>query len=513
VRSFAGVKLPVISAIRAEKMRRRLSEFVKGAWSIIEPETALKWNWHIDAVCDHVQALVENKLGKSNLIVNIPPGSLKSTIISVCCPAWIWLARPAYRGVFASGNPKVSTRDSLKCRTIIESEWYRRSFGIEWKLRRDLNGKLGYGNTDSGLRVAATTGQRITGERYNGIFVDDPLDAQMAFQQVEVDRINNEWWDQGAFNRIVPNGPAPPFSTRCIMGQRLREDDLTGHVLEQMADIWEVLVIPQEWEENQRRVTSLGWTDPRTEEGELMFPELFSPQKLLEERTTLGESGYEGQHQQRPSMLKGEIFKRGFCQFIQPGAIPPAAIYQTLIAWDTAVKEKQQNDWSVSLVGTEFDRGVFVRQEVRIKTNYPGLKEATILQAKEWKPSAVLIEDKSSGEELIQELNMNTSLPIVPVKANIDLVARAWPLVPYWESRRVFFPCDENGEPEAWVGPFLAELYSFPKAPHDDRVSALIGLLTYIVLSGGGAAGILSWVESLKSPMTRPPPPTQPTVH
>ena len=311
IAGFKKLKLPSVSDIQAERMRRRLSEFVKGAWPIFDPETPLVWNWHMDAVCDHVQALFEGTLGKDNLQVNVPPGSSKSTIVSVCGPAWFWLHRPSYRGVFASGNPKVSSRDSMKCRAILESDWYRYTFGVQWAFKRDQNAKLGYANTETGVRVAATTGQRITGERYNGIWVDDALDAQMAFQQVEVDRINIEWWDNGAFNRVVPfREGAKNRSTRCLIGQRLREDDIFGHSLELMAEIWEVLVIPQEWEEKQRRVTSIGWTDPRKEEGELMFPKLFHAQKLLEEKAMLGQSGYEGQHQQRPSGMADHLLLR-----------------------------------------------------------------------------------------------------------------------------------------------------------------------------------------------------------
>jgi predicted phage terminase large subunit-like protein len=482
-------------------MRQSFAEFVKGAWPIIEPATPLVWNWHMDCICEHAAALVENRLAKRNLILNVPPGSSKSTIISVCLPAWIWIWRPSYRGVFASGNETVRTRDSLKCRMILESAWYRDTFGIRWKMQKDQNAKLIFANTETGVRVAATTRQRITGERYNGIFVDDALDAQLAFQQVEVENVNLHWWDAGAWNRVVPDDDESTTqykSTRCIIGQRLREDDLPGHVMAKMPDAWECVIIPQEWEEGQRRTTSLGWTDPRREEGELMFGRLFPPEKLAEEKIVLGQSGYEGQHQQRPSMLKGEIFKRGYAQFIHPNLIPQSAILQTAISWDSAVKEKQQNDWSVSLVGTEFDRGVLIREEIRIKTGYPGLREATILQAARVKASALLIEDKQSGQQLIQELQASTSLPIVPVEVAIDKTARAWPLVPYWEARRVFFPCDAAGVPEPWVEPFLAELYSFPKAPHDDRVDAFTQLLKYLFLQGS-TADILAWARGMST--------------
>src|SRR6185437_11862743 len=104
--------------------------------------TPLVWNWSIQAVCDHVQALLERRLEKRNLIINIPPGTAKSRIVSVCAPAWMWLRYPTWRGVFASGNPRVSTRDSLYTRQIIESPWYRRMFRVRWTLADDSNTKL-----------------------------------------------------------------------------------------------------------------------------------------------------------------------------------------------------------------------------------------------------------------------------------------------------------------------------------------------------------------------------------
>jgi predicted phage terminase large subunit-like protein len=149
----------------------------------------------------------------------------------------------------------------------------------------------------------------------------------------------------------------------------------------------------------------------------------------------------------------------------------------------------------VSLVGVKFDRGILIAEESRLKTGYSGLKEATKLQASRVKMSALLIEDKQTGQALIQELRDSTSLPIVAVQANVDKVARAWPCVPYWEANRIFFPCDAAGTPEPWVDDFLAELYSFPKGVHDDRVDAFTQLITYLTLTGGGL-GLVEWYKT-----------------
>ena len=471
-------------------MRRKLSEFVKEAWKIIEPATPLVWNWHIEVICDHVQALVENRLTKNNLAICVPPGSMKSTIVSVCLPAWMWLHQPAWRGLFACGSDKFAIRDSMKCRDLLTSDWYLLTFRPQWGLARDQNAKGSYRNTATGFRIATTTGAKITGLRPTDLFIDDPLDAQLAHSKVERDAVRT-WW--GAAGNRLANMVT---GKRCIIMQRLHEEDLVGIVIEQEPTEWEILTIPQEWDEKLRITSSIGWTDPRTVDGELMFPERFPTRVLLGEKARLGSSNYQGQHQQLPSAAEGEIFKRGHAQFIYPESIPTSSITQKAISWDTAVKEGQANDWSVSLVGIAFDRGVLIREEIRVKTGYPGLKEQTIMQASRVGANALLIEDKQTAQALIQDLRNSTSLPVVAVQVSTDKVARAWPHVPYWESNRVFFPCDANGVPEPWVEDFLAELYTFPKGKHDDRVDSLTQLLNYLILSGGGAAGLIAWYKS-----------------
>lgn len=484
---YTKMKFPSLTEIRAERMRRRLSEFVKEAWNVIEPATVLVWNWHIEAICDHVQALMEGRLSKNNLAICVPPGSMKSTIVSVCVPAWMWLRSPAWRGLFACGSDKFAIRDSMKCRDLITSDWYIDTFRPVWYLARDQNAKGSYRNTATGFRIATTTGSKITGMRPTDLFVDDPLDAQEAHSKVAREAVKN-WW-AAAGNRLANM----VTGHRCIIMQRLHEEDLVGIVKEQESIEWEIFTIPQEWDEKLRFVSSIGWTDPRTVDGQLMFEERFPERVLVGERARLGSSNYQGQHQQLPSAAEGELFKRGYAQFIYPASIPVDKIKQKAISWDTAVKTDQGNDWSVSLVGIEFDRGVLISERVRLKTGYPGLKEQTILQGQRVSPHALLIEDKMTGQALIQDIRSTTSLPVVPVQVSTDKVARAWPHVPYWEAGRVFFPTDERGVPEPWVEEFLTELYTFPKAVHDDQVDAFTQLLQYLVLSGTGGAGLVAW--------------------
>src|SRR5690348_5072701 len=137
--AFAMNHRPTLTAAQAAARDWPLSEFVKAAWKIVEPATPLVWNWHLDCICLHLSALVDGKLPKRNMILNVPPGSMKTSIVGVCLLPWIWITRPWYRAVFISANPRVTSITSVKCRQVLESNWYRNAFGIEWSLSEDQN--------------------------------------------------------------------------------------------------------------------------------------------------------------------------------------------------------------------------------------------------------------------------------------------------------------------------------------------------------------------------------------
>jgi predicted phage terminase large subunit-like protein len=382
----------------------------------------------------------------------------------------------------------VAIRDSLKRRDVMDSAWYRQAFAPRWAFAKDQNAKGHYKNTATGFMMAVSAGARISGDRGDAIFVDDPNDAAESFSKAARDQIIT-WWDQGAANRLSDMSTG----CRCIIQQRLHEEDLTGHIMATEPDAWDVLVIRQEYELPTEKdpgpaPTSLGWTDPRTEDGQLFFPARFPPAVVEGERRRLASSGYAGQHQQRPAAKEGEIFKRGFVQFYDP-TFPLPAFKRLIMSWDTAFKEKQQNDPSCGLLGGETDRGIYLLDHVLDRMSYPALKEKAKAWAATQSISALLIEDKASGQSLIQELRQETSLPVVAVKVDTDKVSRAWAIIPTWEARRIFLP---TGAP--WVDAFLEELYSFPKAAHDDQVDAFTQLVNYLVM-GGGSMGLMGWLE------------------
>jgi predicted phage terminase large subunit-like protein len=472
--------------IQAELARRSLAEFVRQSWHVIEPGTPLKWGWALDAICDHVQALVENRLGKQNLVANVPPGSMKSTIVSVCLPAWIWIqdhARkpglgPGWRGIFTSGSDEIAQRDSLRCRDIVVGEWYQNAFKPDWELTKDQNTKHLFKNTMGGWRRAMSAGARITGSRGDALIVDDPNDAQEIYSRAHRESIIT-WWDQAAVNRL--NDLA--VGKRILIQQRLHEDDLTGHVTRKNRAIWDCLVIRQEYENPKPDdldciPTGLCWADPRRSEGELFFPDRFPLSVVDEEKVAKGPSGYAGQHQQRPAPASGLIFKTGFVQTFHPAHHPKYS--RVVISLDTAFKDGEENDYSVATVWGEWDAGFDCLARWKDKVGFPSLKTEVKALADAWRPhglSAILVEDKASGQSLIQELKQSTTLPIVAIKVDRDKIARAHAVVPLWEAGKVRVP-----DGAAWVRDFLDQLYGFPRQAHDDDVDSMTQALNYLNL-------------------------------
>lgn len=472
-----------LTEIRAEKARQSLAEFTKQAWHVFEPSTPLLWSWVLDAICQHVQALLEDRLIRDgrvirNLMINVPPGTSKSTITSVCLPAWMWIHDPSWRGLFASGNEGVSTRDSIKCRTLLDSDWYRKAFVPGWTFSKDQNMKTHYTNSSTGFRQAISAGAVIVGQRADDLLVDDPNDANGG--EADRKKIHN-WWDNAAWSRLNN------LSTghRVVIQQRVHEEDLTGHVQGKDPDDWAFLVIRMRYEvpgekDPDRVPTPLGWVDPRKTEGELMFPARFPSEVVIAQERVLGIAGTAGQLQQRPVPKDGLIFKAGFVRFYKTGSEPEFSM--RYLTADTAFSEKKTADFSVIAAAGQCIipglMGLWFTDLWREQASFPELKVQAKLMGAKHRPNAFLVEKKASGQSLIQELERDTNLPVVKVEVDKDKVTRANAAAPTWEAGRIWLP-----EDAPWVADFLAELYAFPKGKHDDQVDVLTQLIKHAIIN------------------------------
>lgn len=469
-----------------------LAEFVSSAWDVLEPSTVLAWNWHLDAVCQHTEALLLDRKGPNgepcpqNLLINVPPGSMKSLIFSVFAPAWMWLHRPSWRAIYASGSPSVVTRDSLKCRTLIKSDWYQKTFQPKWSISADQDEKQHFANTAGGFRKGMGAGTSVTGERADFLGTDDPNDAKEIHSKAHRTTINENWWDNAFHNRIAD----PTASKRGLIMQRLHEEDLAGYVLDKEKGEWAHLCIQMEFEiEGEKRaappgdkVTWMGWKDPRAEDGELLFPSRFTPKYLAAERLTLGSAGYAGQMQQRPSAAEGNQFKRDHWRFWSPSglaaqrpkgtnAIPPIRYNPgvdhhdlRMGSWDCAFKDGDDNDWvvggTIDVVGS---RRIVV-ERYRKKAGFGETERAVQQQYDDMRPDEIIIEDKANGSAVIETLT--AKIPgVIAVEPKGGKEARAAIMVPKVEAGNWYLP---EGAP--WLDEWIDEFAGFPRGKHDDQV-------------------------------------------
>lgn len=509
---MAAPVLPSLTAIQARKARLSLAAFFRYSWHVLEPpETPLVWNWHLQVVCDHFQALLEGRLAKNNLAVSIPPGSSKSRIMAVAMPAWWWIDHPSWRSIFSSGNPRVATRDSLNCRTLIESDWYQSWFRPSWKLASDQNVKMLYKNTAGGYRQALSSNAKVTGDRADFLGMDDLLDAAEGESRTARESITT-WYDQAFGSRLnnIRTGK------RAMIAQRLHEGDPLGHVMK--SGDWELLSIAAEYkapkappptEDNPnpvappKHVTSLGWSDPRNEDDELLDPVRLPAEVLAAEKRRLGTRGYAAQYLQMPAPAEGAIIKRAWLQSyrtpkgddgqpLAPTLLCKAlGITQIVQGVDTALTTKTQSDNTADVTIGVAPSRYYILDVYAEKVEAPVAKrDIAMLQAK-WGATAVVIEGGSahSGKAIVQEFRRETTLPVIEVTPSIDKVAAMNVVAPTVEAMTVYVPDDQP-----WSADFIEWLCTFPAGLHDDVPDAFRLALGYIV-TGGGGMGMWEWMR------------------
>src|SRR5687767_1970034 len=270
--SFAALlKRPSLrDEIDRELASRQLREFVRQAWHVVEPATPFVPGWHIDAIIEHLEAVTCGQI--RNLLINVPPRHMKSLLVSVFWPAWEWIQWPERRWLYSSYAAQLSIRDSVKNRRLIESPWYQARWGDRFTLTGDQNTKGRFDNDRSGYRLSTSVGGAATGEGGDRIVCDDPHNVQEA-ESDSIRKSTTGWFDVVMSTRVND----PKTAAKVVVMQRCHQQDLSGHLLEQGG--WEHLCLPAEYEES-RPATSIGFTDPRKEQGELLWPDRFGVEEL-----------------------------------------------------------------------------------------------------------------------------------------------------------------------------------------------------------------------------------------
>ncbi len=461
-----------------------LRRFVREGWSLLEPVSKLCWTWHLDLICDYLTLIRDGKFRTlhpelEGIIFNVPPRTMKSLLISVFFPIWVWTTHPSRRFMFASYSEKLSTQHSILRRSLIESDWYKKDWGSQFSISRDQNVKSHYENSARGAMFSTGMQSTATGMGGDILIFDDPLNPEQAISQVEREAVNLRF-DTTFRSRI--NDPAT--GVKIIIMQRLHELDLTGHVLARESNRWKHISLPAIAEQDEKSWHLPDGTHLATRQpGDLLWPARLPQSFLDSQRVGMGSWAFNGQYQQRPAPLDGGIIKRQWVRFYRQ---LPEKFEFMVQSWDCTFSGGHDNDFVAGQVWARSGGKYFMlpyRTYERLDFG-PTMAAIKSCHAKFPQAHAVLIEDKANGPAIISELQKE--IPgVVAVNPEGGKLARAQATAPLWESGSIELP-DPQVFGITWMEDYLHNMCAFPKAAHDDDVDATSQALIYMRSRLGG---------------------------
>lgn len=457
--------------IEREYCARSLANFVKEAWHVLEPGQPYIHGWHVDAICEHLEAITDGDL--TRLLINIPPGTMKSTLTSVFWPAWEWGPKglPHTRFIGASHEQGLAVRDTRKMRNLVISDWYQQRWPLA--LTSDQNQKTFYENESTGFRQACAVAS-MTGKRGDRVCWDDPHSVEAAlsdahretalrvFQETLPTRLNN-----------------PDSSAIVIVMQRLHETDVSGHILEHDLG-YEHLCLPMEYEPERHCTTSIGFSDPRKEEGELLFPERFSRQTVERDKKVMGSMAVAGQFQQRPAPRGGGFFDWQKLEIVNAA---PAKMVKVVRYWDKAGTDGAGAYTAGVKMGLADDGMWYILDVVRGQWG-AAERERTIKQTADLDGKGVQIwieqEPGSGGKESAESTVRNLAgFTIKAERATGDKAVRAEPYAVQVEAGNV------KVVKGPWNQALIDEHKTFPVGKYKDQIDASGGAFNKLAANDG----------------------------
>ncbi len=526
-----GKPRAVARAMRELQLRRErqlqagpggLLRFIRYFWHHVEPARVFVSGWALEAMCLHLEAVDQKRIVR--LLITVPPGSMKSLLCSVFFPLWQWSARgkPHMRYMNFAYGAHLTQRDNQRMLQIIKSDEFQELWGHVFTLTAD--GKEKPANNKTGWKFATSVGGVGTGERGDGVILDDPhnlKDDKSEVVRPEVVR----WFKEAMSNRL--NDMDDSFIIAIM--QRSHEADVAGAIIDDDLD-YVHLNIPMEFEADNRCVTATDdgaflWQDPRINEGELMWPERFSD-KAIRKIKKLGEHAWVSQYQQRPEPRGGAIFKRDYwkpyvCKRDARGKeLWPDSEELIIASLDGSFTDKEENDpngfsiWSVfqndegsycALLKHAWRKHLTFNGTARTKKRTESWKDYRDDTQHEWglmqwvryectryKVDSLLVEAKANGLDIINEMHRLqkydrwATIPINPGK--LDKRARALRVVPVFEEGLVYALANEapggkhDWKPAAKL--VIGEAASFPRGRFKDITDTLTQVIWYLRKGG-----------------------------
>ena len=468
-----------------QSARGGLYEFTKWAWDTVEPHTKFVDGWIVEAICRHLEAVHYREI--TRLLVNVPPGSMKSLITNVFFPAWTWGpgGKPGERFLSFSYGSHITERDNERMLMVINSKKYQEMWGNCFSLTSE--GKVKVSTSHRGWKFASSVGGVGTGERGGIVLLDDPNRVADGKKVVES---TVTWFRETMGNRLND------MQTSAIVGimQRTAGNDVSDAILSGY-DPYVHLMVPMLYEPDRHCETKIGWSDPRTEDGECYWHERFSPDAVVRCKA-MGSFAWNSQYQQRPEIRGGGLLPRDCWQLWAPENNKFPKFDYILASLDPAFTSKETNDpsgltvWGVfknngrpsimliwawrkwlKLHGPEMERWPNETDDdyrARCSEKW-GLVETVHDSCKKYKVDRLLIEAKASGISVSQEFAR-----LFPDEFAVELVnpgaldkeARVKRVQPILENEQVFYPNRRYAEL------VIDECALFPKGAHDDLVDS-----------------------------------------
>lgn len=481
------MKLPALDLVRTEIASRDLHSFIKQSWQAIDPSPFMD-NWHLGVISEHLEAVATGQI--RNLLINIPPRHMKSIGACVAFPAWVWqrphrssLQGPQVRFLFSSYAQTLSTRDSVKCRRLIESAWYQDRWGERFQLTSDQNTKTRFENDQGGYRIATSVEGVATGDGGDIICIDDPHNANEVESETTREGVIS-WWRETMSTRLNDK----QTGAYIVIMQRLNERDLAGHILVNNTDKeWVHLCLPARYERNHPFVYG---PDPRTRDGEPLWKNRFPDSALKSLEKSLGSYAVAGQMQQRPAPREGGMIKRQWFQFVH--AVPAGA--RRVRGWDFAGTDELQSDDPdyTSSARVSYDReGVFYLDDVTYQREQGLQVEISLrnIASQDGKKTEIYIPQdpaqagKYQAVQFVRRLAgfLIHKVPYSGTSSGKTARASVWAVQAEAGNFKIVVPPGTDVLPE-WVERFLESACNFPNARHDDDIDAVSmaveGLLT-----------------------------------
>jgi predicted phage terminase large subunit-like protein len=442
--------------------------FLAEAWPILEPANPLVPSWHLDLICEHLSEVTDGKTRK--LLINIPPRSGKSSIVTILWPAWSWTKKPWMRFIFCSYAASLSVKHSIDRRRIMESDWYRSKWGNRVQFTTDQNQKQEYENTNRGVMVATSVGGTLTGKGGDVIVEDDMLNPQEA--ESAAARYHMVSMHKNVLSSRLDN---PKTGARVVVEHRTHHLDLSNHILTNEKG-WTHLSLPLVADAKKTITFPVSGRVVEREFGDLLIPERIGQKEIEDLKSAMGTRTFVAQCQQNPTAEEGNILKRNWWKF---WTSKPEGADITIQSWDMTFKKTENGSFVVGQVWKKRGPNLYLMEQFRDRVDFAGTIPAVLAMTGKWiESTAKLIEDAANGPAIISQLSSRID-GIVPIKPSGTKIARAQAVAPLVEAGNVFLP---NPQENPWVYDFIEECAAFKGATGEtnDQVDAMSQAITWL---------------------------------